>query len=92
MSSTRLVVLLGAGRPTAPIVIAADVLPPWLECASSMTIAKRRPRCSLPISSRMNGNFWTVVMMIFLPLLDELPQVARVLGVADRRRRPGRTA
>jgi D-isomer specific 2-hydroxyacid dehydrogenase, catalytic domain len=25
------------------------------------------PRCSLPISSRMNGNFWTVVMMILLP-------------------------
>ncbi len=33
-----------------------------------MTIAKRRPRCSTPISSRMNGNFCTVVMMIFLPL------------------------
>ena len=32
-----------------------------------MTIAKFRPRCSSPISSRMNGNFWTVVMMIFLP-------------------------
>ena len=32
-----------------------------------MMIAKRRPRCSLPISSRMNGNFWTVEMMIFLP-------------------------
>ena len=43
------------------------------------------PRCSLPISSRMNGNFCTVEMMIFLPLLDELAQVARVLGVADRR-------
>jgi hypothetical protein len=25
------------------------------------------PRCSLPISSRMNGNFCTVEMMIFLP-------------------------
>ena len=32
-----------------------------------MMIAKRRPRCSLPISSRMNGNFCTVEMMIFLP-------------------------
>ena len=41
--------------------------PPWLECASSMMIAKRRSRCSLPISSRMKGNFWTVEMMIFLP-------------------------
>ncbi len=50
-----------------------------------MMIAKRRPRCSLPISSRMNGNFCTVEMMIFLPLGDELAQVARVLGVADGR-------
>ena len=33
----------------------------------------------------MNGNFWTVEMMIFLPLCDELAQVARVLGVADGR-------
>ena len=32
-----------------------------------MTMAKRRPR-SLPISSRMKGNFWIVEMMIFLPL------------------------
>ena len=64
--------------------MAAEVLPPWLECASSMMMAKRRPRCSLPISSRMNGNFCTVEMMIFLPLVDELAQVARVLGVADR--------
>ena len=36
---------------------AAEVRPPWLEWASSITIAKLRPRCSLPISSRMNGNF-----------------------------------
>ena len=64
---------------------AAEVRPPWLECASSMMMAKRRPRCSLPISSRMNGNFCTVEMMIFLPLGDELAQVARVLGVADGR-------
>ena len=33
-----------------------------------MMIAKLRPRCSFPISSRMNGNFCTVEMMIFLPL------------------------
>ena len=46
---------------------AAEVRPPWLECASSMMMAKRRPPCPLPISSRMNGNFWTVEMMIFLP-------------------------
>ena len=31
----------------------------------------------------MNGNFCTVEMMIFLPLFDELAQVAGVLGVAD---------
>ena len=33
-----------------------------------MMIEKLRPRCSLPISSRINGNFCTVEMMIFLPL------------------------
>jgi hypothetical protein len=33
----------------------------------------------------MNGNFCTVVMMIFLPACDEPAQVAGVLGVADRR-------
>ena len=50
------------------VLTAAEVLPPWLECASSMMMAKRRPRCSSPIASRMNGNFCTVEMMIFLPL------------------------
>ena len=63
----RLVLLLGAASESA-MLIAADVRPPWLECASSMMMANLRPRCSLPISSRMNGNFCTVVMMIFLPL------------------------
>ena len=52
--------------------IFADVRPPWLEWASSMMMANFRPRCSSPISSRMNGNFWTVEMMIFLPPLEEL--------------------
>ena len=33
-----------------------------------MMMAKRRPRCSLPISSRMKGNFCTVETMIFLPV------------------------
>ena len=47
--------------------MAAEVRPPWLEWASSMMMAKRRPRCSVPISSRIKGNFCTVVMMIFLP-------------------------
>ncbi len=32
----------------------------------------------------MNGNFWTVVMMIFFRL-DELAKVAGVLGVPDDR-------
>ena len=45
----------------------ADVRPPWLEWASSMMMANLRPRCSLPMASRMNGNFWTVVMTIRLP-------------------------
>ena len=47
--------------------MAALVRPPWLEWASSMMMAKRRPRCALPISSRMKGNFCTVEMMIFVP-------------------------
>ena len=55
-----------AGSDSASL-IAAEVLPPWLECASSMTMANVLPRCSSPISSRMNGNFCTVEMMIFLP-------------------------
>ena len=47
--------------------IAAAARPPWLECASSMMMAKRLPRCSEPMASEMNGNFCTVVMIIFLP-------------------------
>jgi len=42
----------------------AEARPPWLLCASSMMIAKDRLRCSLPMVSAMNGNFWTVVVMI----------------------------
>ena len=52
-----------------------------------MMMANVRSRCSSPISSRMNGNFWTVVMMIFLPCLDELPELARALGHRPDRRR-----
>ena len=48
-------------------------------------MANLLPRCSLPISSRMNGNFCTVVMMIFLPSSMNLAQVAGVFRVADRR-------
>ena len=62
---------------------APAALPPWLECASSMTIAKRRSRCWLPMSSRMNGNFWTVVMMIFLPLSMN-PVLSTQLGTRHR--------
>ena len=32
-----------------------------------MIMANLRPRCSLPIASRMKGNFWTVVITIRLP-------------------------
>ena len=42
-----------------------------------MMIAELRPRCSLPISSRMNGNFCTVEMAA----LDEPAQIARAVGV-----------
>ena len=41
-------------------------LPGW-SAASSMMMANLRSRCSLPMSSRMKGNFWTVVMMILFP-------------------------
>ena len=58
------------------MLTAAEVLPLWLECASSMMMAKRRPRCSFPISSRMNGNFCTVEMMIFLPLSINVRRLA----------------
>ena len=54
-----------AGAPSAWL-IAAEVLPPWLECASSMTMAKVLPP-SVAISSRMKGNFCTVETMIFFP-------------------------
>ena len=46
--------------------MAAAVRPPWLEWASSMMIANLRPLCSFVMASMMNGNFWTVVMTIFL--------------------------
>ena len=57
--------------------IAAAVLPPWLECASSMMIAKFRSLKSRRRSRRgMNGNFCTVEMIIFFAGLDELTEVA----------------
>ncbi len=41
-------------------------MPLWLLCASSMITAKRLSlRSAMP--SMMKGNFWIVVMMIFLP-------------------------
>ena len=57
--------LVGADGGDEP---AAEVLPPWLECASSMIMANGLPRWSVPISSNTNGNFCNVEMMIFLPL------------------------
>ena len=53
------------GNPGAWLM-AADVFPPWLECASSITMAKVLP-ASVAISSSMKGNFCTVETMIFLP-------------------------
>ena len=50
-----------------------------------MRMAKRRPRCSSPISSRMKGNFWTVEMMIFLPASRNRRRVAGALLVPHRR-------
>ncbi len=47
--------------------IFADKRPLWLECASSMMMANEYFFPVEPISSRMNWNLWTVVMMIFLP-------------------------
>ena len=55
--------------------ILAVTRPPWLEWASSMMIAKVRSRWASPNSFRMKGNFWTVEMMIFFTLLDELAQL-----------------
>ncbi|KFB74551.1 MAG: hypothetical protein AW09_000124 [Candidatus Accumulibacter phosphatis] len=72
-SSAAFTVSSGSGpasssSPSAPSawLIAAEVLPPWLECASSMMMAKVLP-LSVAISSRMKGNFCTVETMIFLP-------------------------
>ena len=71
--------------PASPSAIdtEADVRPPWLEWASSMMMPNRRTRCSLPIASRMNGNFCTVSGLYPLkggadipnPWLDEWPPV-----------------
>src|ERR1035438_3233330 len=41
-------------------LMAEEVLPPWLLCASSMMMAKVLTFASFSISLRMNGNFWTV--------------------------------
>src|ERR1035437_8936116 len=70
-----------AGTLSASL-IAAEVLSPWLECASSMTMAKVLPP-SVAISSRMKGNFCTVETMIFF--FDELAQVAGLFGMTYRR-------
>ena len=57
-----------AASPETARFIFAERRPLWLECASSMTIAKRRSRNAVPISSWMNGNFSIVVTTIFRPV------------------------
>jgi hypothetical protein len=53
------IVSSSSASPAAPSaeLTAEALLPPWLECASSMTIAKVLPRCSFPMSSMITGNF-----------------------------------
>ena len=58
----------------------AAARPPWLEWASSMMMANLRPRCSLPMASRMNGNFWTVVMTIRLPSWSRVRRLLELLA------------
>ena len=72
-----------AGAPSAWL-IAAEVLPPWLECASSMTMAKVLPRLGRDLVED-EGELLHRRDDDLLPLLDELAQVAGVLGVAHRR-------
>ncbi len=72
-SKTSFTVSSGSGSSSAlsfffpsALLMAAEVLPPWLEWASSITMANVLPP-SFAISSRMKGNFCTVETMIFLP-------------------------
>ena len=56
--------------------MAALVLPPWLECASSMMIAKVRPRCSFADLVEDEGETSEIVRDDdLLASLDEPPKV-----------------
>jgi hypothetical protein len=68
-------------------LIAAEVLPPWLECASSMTMAKVCPPRS-PDLVEDEGELLHRGDDDLLALLDELSQIAGALGVTPRSRPP----
>ena len=50
-----------------------------------MMMANLLPRCSLPMASRMKGNFWMVAMTIFLPSRSRVLRCPGSLGVAHDR-------
>ena len=64
--------------------MAAEVLPPWLECASSMMMAKVLPALGRDLVED-EGELLHRGDDDLLALLDELAQIAGVLGVAHRR-------
>ena len=84
-SSTRLVVVVRAVAPTSATFIAAAVRPPWLECASSMMIAKLPAAVLVADLVEDERELLDRRDDDLLAVLDELAQVAGVLGVADRR-------
>ncbi|MDC4222965.1 MAG: hypothetical protein MPW15_01625 [Candidatus Manganitrophus sp.] len=65
--------------------IAAEVLPPWLECASSMISAKRSPAVFGADLVQDERELLHRGDDDLLALVDEPPQVAGVLGVPDGR-------
>ena len=80
----RFVVFFGTAVADSAMFIAAAVRPPWLECASSMMMAK------LPLPVLVADLVQDERELLhrgdddLLAVLDELPQVAGVLGVAHR--------
>ena len=80
-----LVVLVARRRRTSAMFIAAAVSPPWLECASSMMIAKL---CAAVLVADLVEDERELLDGRdddLLAALDELAQVAGALGMADRR-------
>ena len=67
------------------MLIAAEVRPPWLECASSMMMAKLPPAVLVADLVEDERELLHRGDDDLLALLDELAQVAGVLGVAHRR-------